>query len=125
MKKIIVILTFCWVGFGSTAFAACSSSQVKGVWDIYFGFGPVAHCTLKAPHISSGSSCYLPGFNITAPLTGNLTLRRNCHVDGKLNINGTVLSVDAQISKDKENITGMVWNPLNNLEGGIFSGVKR
>ena len=124
MKKIIVILMSCWVGFGSTAFAACSSSQVKGVWDIYFGVGPVAHCTLKVPRIA-GSSCYLPGLNITAPLTGDLTLRRNCHVDGKLNINGTEYSVDAQISKDKENISGMVWNPLNNLEGGVFSGVKR
>jgi hypothetical protein len=125
MKKIIIILMLYWVGVASTVFAACTSPQVKSVWDIYFGVGSVAHCLLKVPQISRGSSCYLPGFNVTVPLTGDLTLRKNCHVNGKLNINDTELSVDAQISKDKENITGMVWNPLNSLEGGIFSGVKR
>ena len=129
MKKIIFMLLSFWVAYGSTAFAACNRANVAGTWSIYFGIGPVARCTLKThrsgPAIASGSYCYLPGVISSIPLTGSLSLGSNCHVAGNLGINTTELSIDAWISKDRDSISGMVWNPLNSLEGSIFSGVKR
>jgi hypothetical protein len=131
MKKLIFILVSSWLVYGSSAFAACNRADVAGTWNIYFGIGSaVARCTLKVPHIGIGSSCYIPGVVSSIPLTGDLALRRNCNVSGKVLINGTELTVDGWISRDKENISGMSWfpivsvNPLSNV-GGVFSGVKK
>ena len=123
MKKIMCVLLSCLVVFGSPAFARCKQSDVKGIWNIYFGVGFVSRCTLRAPQINSGSYCYVPQVINAVPLTGFLKLDKNCHVSGNLIINNAQFNVDAWISKDKETISGMSWDPASGV-GGIFSGVK-
>ncbi len=125
MKKIIIMFMSFWVAYGSTAYAKCGRSDAAGTWNIYFGIGTVvARCTIKAPKIEKGSYCYLPGIISSVPLTGYLALASNCHVSGNLVIYSSSVAVDGWISKDKETISGMTWDPTNNI-GAVFSGVKR
>ena len=131
MKKLIFMSLAFWLLLGSNAFAACTRADIAGTWNIYFGIGTaVARCTLKAPNIERGSSCYIPEVGNPVPLTGNLALRRNCNITGNVFFNGIQLTVDGWISRDKQNISGMTWfpivsvNPVSNV-GGVFSGVKK
>jgi len=113
---------------GEAAMARCNRAEVAGTWNIYFGTGNVAvRCTLKVPKsgptVSSSSYCIVPGLTPAIPLNGVLQLAANCHVAGVLTINGVQPPIDGWISRDKETISGMSWDPVNNI-GGIFSGVK-
>ena len=124
MKKNFILLLAFWVAYGSTVYAKCNKADVKGTWNVYFGLATVvARCTIKAPQISS-SYCYVPGVPSLIPLTGTLNTSSNCHVTGSLTISTSAVAVDGWISRDKETISGMSWDPTNNI-GAVFTGVKR
>jgi hypothetical protein len=127
MKQMMIVLLCMVMAYSPTAVAKCKRTEVAGIWNVYFGLGIAVRCTLKIPKsgltVAAGSYCYVPGLISSIPLNGNLQLSSNCHVTGQLIINGTQSPVDGWISKDKETISGMSWDPASGL-GGIFTGVK-
>jgi hypothetical protein len=128
MKKMMIVLSCLLTAYNSMAYAKCKRAEVAGKWVIYFGVGFASRCTLISPRagstsVASGSYCYIPGVVSSIPLTGDLLLSSDCHVIGQFVINNTALNMDGWISKDKETISGMSWNPANGV-GGIFTGVK-
>lgn len=128
MKTLMIVILMVLAISGEAAMARCKRAEVAGTWYIYFGVSTAAvRCTLKVPRsgptVGTGSYCLIPGLTGPIPLSGNLLLAANCHVAGQLAINGIQSPIDGWISRDKENISGMSWDPVNAV-GGIFSGVK-
>jgi len=122
MKKIIMIMCFLFVS--NMAAAACIRADMTGTWIIYTMFDRVGRCTVFFPAtgntISTNSVCQIPGVG-NVPIRGTLNIRSSCQITGSTNIGGQARNIDAWLSKDKNDISGMGWN---GAIGFVFSGVK-
>lgn len=131
-KRIVMVITLSSIAvFSSIASAStCTRADFTGTWRIYaLLFDSAARCTLIMPStgttISSSSVCYVPGVVNSTPLSGTLTIGTDCHITGKITVASQPRQIDAWISKGKDNISGMGWNPSAYYNGGTFSGVKQ
>ena len=123
--------------------AACTRADITGTWRIYsrlenYSSSPsyrdsVINCKLVMPGsgqaISSTSVCTHYIDNIPKPLlSGNLTIDAACHITGTVKIGGEQRKLDAWVSKGKDSMSGMMWNPTFSSSyhdlSEIFSGVK-
>lgn len=125
IKLLLSFLILCLLP--SISFAGCTRADAC-TWKIYgLIFGSVGRCMLYVPRsgqsISSNSNCVIPGSSAFS-LTGDFSITKDCHFTGLISIAGNRFIVDAFISKDKGNISGMAWTPGNGASGFIFSGVK-
>ena len=134
MKKLVFMMFFLFCNlYASASFAACARADLTGTWRIYLDHDSGAmRCTLVMPAsgtaISSSSYCYIPGVSNSSPLSGSLSLDlTNCRVFGSLRrASGSSNNIDAWISKGKDSIAGMWWNPsAPSTDAGFFSGVKQ
>lgn len=128
MKKIILTALLLVTPVLANA-ATCTRADLTGSWKIYVrSKGVPGRCTLVMPAagtaIAATSSCSFVGTPAAVPFTGTLAIGTDCHVTGKLNVNAFVRSIDAYISKDKANISGMGWDATT-FSGEPFSGVKQ
>ena len=109
--------------------AACTRADLTGTWRLYTVFNSPGRCTLIMPSsgntMSASSYCYLPGVTSSTPLKGSITIDSACHVAGSINAGGLPRTVDAWVSKGKDSISGIAWNPSNAYVGNAFSGVKQ
>lgn len=127
MKNLILLISMLLIS--NAAHAACNKSDAKGTWHIYSILGGLpARCTLKVSNsgnnLVGGSICESPG-DIVLPLSGNLSLAKNCHVTGTVTISTIgARQIDAWVSKGKDSISGGGFNPNNVSDAFIFSGVK-
>lgn len=112
-----------------TEAATCTRADIAGSWKLYSVFKSVGRCSLIIPTIgttiSTSSYCYLPGVVSSTPLRGTLNLSTGCHVTGSITVGTYQRSVDAYISKGKDSISGIAWQPSNVYIGHQFSGVKQ
>lgn len=130
MKKIsfIIVLAF-WAIYGSAAYAICTQSDASGIWRVYGEMDDSeGRCTIVIASngaLAVSSTCYIPGVTAAAPIRGKLLFQSNCHVFGQVTSRGKVRNIDAWISKGKDSITGMAWNPSKPTSGHVISGVKQ
>lgn len=127
MKKTIIALLLS-AAILNTAEAACSRADQTGTWIVFSTVnGDVARCTVVFPStgtaMTTTSSCYVPSVG-TYTLRGNLTLTSNCHLYGSINVGGMVNSMDGWISKGKDSISGIVWQPSHPENGALINGSK-
>jgi hypothetical protein len=130
MKKfsVIFVLVF-WAVYGSTAYAVCTQPDASGVWWVYGEMddseGRCAIVIASNGVLTASSTCYIPGVATAAPIRGRLFFQPNCHVFGQVTSRGKVRNIDAWISKGKDSISGMAWNPASPRSGHVISGVKQ
>jgi hypothetical protein len=121
--------------FSSAASAGCIRADATGTWRIYTPYissvNSVMRCTIIIPAagtaVATTSSCFIPGLADAVPVSGNLTLGSNCRVFGKLMIGNMPRQIDGWVSKGKDSLSGMGWNPSNPNDGTAsnFSGAKQ
>lgn len=109
--------------------AGCTRADLAGSWQLYTVFDSVARCTVIMPKtgtdIAINSSCYLPEIVDSVAVAGTITLSANCHVTGNISIGTQQRTIDGYISKKKDTLSGMAWQPGYVYAGDSFSGVKQ
>ena len=110
------------------AYAACKQADVTGTWHIYGEFqDSVGRCSVvitKSGVVAASSSCSVPEVTSPIPLGGRLFFQRNCHVFGTVTMGSVTRIIDAWVSKGKDSLSGMAWNPADVSSGHVISGVK-
>lgn len=130
MKKTLtsVVLAACLAASAQTQAATCTRADLTGQWRLFTMFDSVGRCTLAMPStgttIATTSLCWLPGVT-TQALRGNLNIASDCRVYGNITIGVYSRQVEAYISKGKDSISGIAWQPGNPYVGDQFSGVKQ
>jgi hypothetical protein len=129
MKKIIAFFILSsWVIYGSVASAACTQTDVTGTWRIYGEFqDSVGRCSVvitRTGVLASNSNCAMADATGSTPLGGRLFFQRNCHVFGTVTMGTKARFIDAWISKGKDSLSGMTWNPEDVTRGHVITGVK-
>ena len=140
----ILILFFVMTGCSQNILAACTRADLTGTWKIYshlenysttWEYGVIG-CNLIMPVSGQATSANLVCSHYIAwdrgtvtklLLSGNLTIDAACHIVGVVTVGDQKRNVDGWISKGKDSISGMMWNPTVNGHdlSEIFSGVKQ
>ncbi|TSA38018.1 MAG: hypothetical protein D4R63_12025 [Methylococcaceae bacterium] len=129
--KIQATVTLALIAIISTSAqgATCTQADLAGQWRVYFHLSSATRCTIITPTtgtaIKNTSTCYVPGVTNSVPLTGNLSIYSDCHVTGKVAASGYTRQIDAYISKGKDSMSGIGWDPNYHWDGGVFSAVKQ
>ncbi len=112
-KAIAIAAVGLTVGFSSASFAACTSAQVSGTWEVAFSDGN--SCRLKLNNNGSISAdksvCYDPTRGTTVPDSGNLKVQGNCFAEGEIVIGGAVIELPVQFSNDRTTAAGRYLAP--------------
>ncbi|MDD5275716.1 MAG: hypothetical protein PHR16_06510 [Methylovulum sp.] len=129
-RLLIYLLSLCMATASFNVSAVCTRADLTGTWRIYSVFSDsVMRCMLIMPSsgtsISSKSSCYILDFKSSKPLTGKLTIDSACHITGNVIIDAKQRSIDAWVSKGKDSISGMGWDPAQAFSGDVFAGAKQ
>ncbi|POZ49643.1 hypothetical protein [Methylovulum psychrotolerans] len=128
MTKIRLLIALGLIGLSNAQAATCTRADLTGYWKIYTVFNAVSRCTLIMPASgtapAAGSNCLVPTAQPVA-LTGNINITADCRLYGSITLGGTTRAIDAYISKGKDSLSGIGWQPGNTGSGDQFSGVKQ